>query len=122
MKKNIQAVWFILAVFYLASCTSNATVFVPVGEQFVLGEYKKGSYSARITNLSKEEVKVSVVDKKTNEQTQGFGLPKGNNAKVYISGSEKVLLKNFSDSILKIKVKLSETVQGMSYQPLPEEK
>lgn len=94
----------------------NANVTIPANQEFVLGEYQKSGYRARLINKSNLGFEVLVVDKKTNERTQGFGLDGNGSATVHIRKNEKVLLKNSNDEDIVVKVKLMTQVQGMRYQ------
>ena len=98
--------------------SNNANVTIPAGQEFVLGEYQESSYKAKLNNASNKSMQVSVVDKETNEQTQGFGLDGKGEATVYVSANEIVLLKNPNDKKILVKVKLSKTVEGMRYREI----
>lgn len=123
-KVSKVAVAFLGACFLLMSFTqstpfgSNANVTIPAQQEFVLGEYQKSSFKAKLNNTSNKMMEVSVVDKETNEQTQGFGLDGKASATVNISENEKVVLKNPNDEDITVKVKMSKTVKGMSYQEI----
>ena len=115
--RNVSSSFLILLfaiIFY--SCSSIATVTVPPNEQFLLGEYSDKSFSAKVTNLSRREVKVSIIDTKNREQTQGFGLPGGNHAKINVSSSEAVTFINQSNKDVKVRAKLDKNVEGMRYE------
>ena len=56
-----------------------ANVYIPAKQEFVLGEYEDSNFTAKLTNKGKQEVKIKIVDKKTEEQTQGFGLNPSSN-------------------------------------------
>ena len=98
--------------------SNNANVTIPAQQEFVLGEYQQSSYKAKLNNTSGKAMKVSVVDKETNKQTQGFGLEGKGEATVYVNKNEIVLLKNPNDKEITVKVKLSKTVSGMRYQEI----
>jgi hypothetical protein len=100
------------------SLPSNANVTIPANQEFVLGEYEKSGYRARLINKSDVGFEVLVVNKKTNERTQGFGLDGNGSATVHIRKDEKVLLKNPNDKEIIVRVKLSTVVSGMGYQEL----
>ncbi|MFT6981686.1 MAG: hypothetical protein ACJAUD_000450 [Crocinitomicaceae bacterium] len=96
----------------------NANFTIPAKQEFVLGEFQKSGYRARLINKSDLEFEVLVVDKKTNERTQGFGLEGKGSATMNFRKNEKVLLKNTNDQDIVVKVKLMSEVQGMRYQEL----
>jgi hypothetical protein len=116
---NSRFSFLILFVLPLVSCDENtANVTIPAGEEFVLGEQAATDYSAELTNLGEVEIKISVRSKESGEQTQGFGLPAGSDAEVNISTSERVYLLNDSEREAQVFVVLSESVEGMRYQPI----
>ena len=98
--------------------SSNANVTIPANQEFVLGEYQNSSYKAKLNNTSDKLMEISVVNKESNEQTQGFGLDGKGQATVYIGKDEKVLLKNPNDEEITVKVKLSKNGEGMRYQEM----
>jgi hypothetical protein len=123
--KALVALTVISLFTVLSSLTNNnmglpgaANVTIPANQEFVLGEYQKSGYRARLINKSNLGFEVLVVDKKTNERTQGFGLDAKGSATVHIRKNEKVLLKNTNDEDILVKVKLMTEVQGMRYQEL----
>ncbi|MEM0992614.1 MAG: hypothetical protein AAGI49_06230 [Bacteroidota bacterium] len=106
--------FFVFAV--LTSCSSTAGVFIEPNETFVLGEYQNTSFRAKLTNTSSEEIKISVVDTESQQQTQGFGLSGKSNAKIYVSKNETARIINPSDKHIKVKAVLSRNVEGMRYE------
>ena len=101
----------------LTSCTKAiAGVGIPAHQEFILGEYTNRSYKAILKNQGPTDVTVSVRDKSTGEQTQGFDL--AGSATVHISANEEVHLINNSDEEAQVKVTLNAKVQGMSYKAL----
>ncbi|MFT6244451.1 MAG: hypothetical protein ACJA0U_001202 [Salibacteraceae bacterium] len=96
----------------------NANVTIPAKQEFVLGEFQKSGYRARLINKSDLDFEVLVVDKKTNERTQGFGVEGKGSTAVNIRKNEKVLLRNTNNQDIVVKVKLMIEVQGMRYQEL----
>lgn len=110
-----------LGLFALSACSSNrATVFVPAGEQFLLGEMNNRSYKVKIRNASDTVVTIRAVDKTSGAFSQGFGLGARSSAKLSISGREKVYFINESSKEVKIQVELSKNVQGMRYEQIDE--
>ena len=79
------------------------------GEALVLGEGTQDSYSVDFTSLS-GSINVSVRDRKTGEQTQGFGL--GRKATVYIRPNEVIYLLNAGSGRARVKAKFSAAVRG----------
>lgn len=96
----------------------RSTVSIPAGQEFVLGEPSQKNYQAKLNNLSDAQVRVKVVDKKTQAQTQVLRLAANEEANVYISGDETVYLINPNDEDAKVKVFLSKGVEGMRYQEI----
>jgi hypothetical protein len=121
MKKGIKMIALLVSIaFVLSSCAVNSTLTIQPNEEFVLGEYQNTRFSAKVSNLSKEEVKVSIIDTESKKQTQGFGLPGKNNARINVSRSETVVFKNFSDKTVKVKARISRNVKGMRFQSASE--
>ncbi|MDB3907794.1 hypothetical protein OAK35_01575 [Crocinitomicaceae bacterium] len=125
MKARFYAIVILSGVFFaLPSLTwvlpnsNNANVTIPAQQEFVLGEYQKSSFKAKLNNTSNKQMEVRVLDKETNEQMQSFGLEGKGEAMVYISKGEKVLLKNPNEEEVTVRVKLSKTVGGMRYQQI----
>lgn len=115
----ILGVCFLLMSFAKSSVLSNrANVTIPANQEFVLGEFQNSSYKAKLKNASNALIEISVVDKETNEQTQGFGLDGKGEATVSISKNEKVLLKNPNDEEVLVRVTLNKNVEGMRYQEM----
>lgn len=103
----------------LNSCAKAvAGVGIPPRQEFILGEYNNGSYRATLNNQGRTDVTVSVRDKNTGEQTQGFGL--AGKVIVYISANEEVHLINDTDRKAQVQVKLNKNVQGMNYKSIKE--
>ncbi len=108
---------FLFFATQLTSCAKAvAGVGIPAQQEFILGEYSNRSYKAVLKNQGTTDVTVSVRDKSTGEQTQGFGL--AGSATVHISANEEVHLINNSDREAQVKVKLNANVQGMGYKAL----
>lgn len=88
----------------------SMTAIIPAGQQLVVGEGSSTSYTATISNRGNKDIKVSIRDKKTGVQTQGFGL-RGSD-KVNIRRHENIYLVNNSPKDLKVKVTMSEPISG----------
>lgn len=88
----------------------SLTVTIPAGQQLVVGEGSSTNYTATINNRGGKEVKVSIRDKKTGVQTQGFGL-RGSD-QVSIRRHENIYLVNYSKKELKVKVTMSKPISG----------
>ncbi|MEL6667409.1 MAG: hypothetical protein AAFP08_00470 [Bacteroidota bacterium] len=110
-----------LLMLVLANCSrSTAGVFIPANQEFILGEDSDYAYRARLKNESTFNIRVSVRDKVTGEQTQGFGLAGNGQTDVYISKDEEVHLINETETEGKVTVTLSRNVEGMRYEEVPE--
>lgn len=109
----------LFAVLAFNSCyTSQATVNISAGEEFVLGELEDSNFRVKLKNLGKEIIEVKAVDNKSGERTQSFGLSGGGQAELYVRKSERVILANPSRIDGKVKARLSKSVSGMRYQPI----
>ena len=80
------------------------------GRALVLGEGTVGEYAAVLMREG-GRVEVSVRDRKTGAQTQGFGL--GDRATVYIAPHEVIYLVNAGLGRASVRVEFSEPVGGM---------
>ncbi|MEM8586148.1 MAG: hypothetical protein AAGF87_17880 [Bacteroidota bacterium] len=110
-----------LIMISLANCSrSVAGVFIPANQEFILGEDSDYAYRANLKNESTFDIRVSVRDKETGEQTQGFGLAGNGKTDVYISRNEEVHLINETDREGKVTVSLSRNVEGMRYEEVKE--
>lgn len=109
----------ILIAIVLSGCASYSTIGIPAGEEFVLGEQENSSFRAELKNLSTETINVRAVDKTTGEQTQGFGLAGKGQTKLGVSRKETVILSNPTTKAVKVRAKLSRSVEGMRYQQMP---
>lgn len=110
----------ILLAITLSSCASHSTIGIPAGEEFVLGEGEKSSFRAELKNLSSTTLNVRTIDKITGEQTQGFGLAGKGQTQLRAGRRETVLLSNPTTRAVKVRAKLSKSVEGMRYQQMPE--
>lgn len=88
----------------------SMTVTIPPGQQLVVGEGSSTNYTATITSRGSHEVMVSIRDKQTGIQTQGFGL-KGKD-EVSIRRHENIYLVNKYNKDLKVKVTMSKPISG----------
>lgn len=117
MKRQLTAVLLVtLAGLLVSSCATNSTLTIQPGEEFVLGEYQNSRFSAEVTNLSGEEIMVSIIDTASGTQVQGFGLPGRNSARITVSKQETVVFRNFSDETVRVRARLGRTVEGMRFQ------
>jgi hypothetical protein len=94
----------------------TANVYIPPHQEFVLGEFEDSSFTAKLINKGKQEVKIRIVTKESEEQTQELVLDSGGETKVSVSKNEKVFLINKSSTEAHLKVKLNKGVEGMRYQ------
>ncbi|KGE88327.1 MAG: S41 family peptidase [Phaeodactylibacter xiamenensis] len=104
----------------LSACASYSTIGIPAGEEFVLGEQENSSFRAELKNLSSATLNVRTIDKITGEQTQGFTLPGRGQTQLRAGRRETVLLSNPTTRAVKVKARLSKSVEGMRYQQMPE--
>ena len=119
MKKVFKSIMVLMMTMpIMSSCAVKSTVSIPPQEEFVLGEYQNTRFSAIVTNLSKREVKIVIINTRSGKQTQGFGLPAKSNVQINISKEETLLFKNASKEQVKVKVRLGRDVKGMRYQPV----
>lgn len=119
MKKVLKSiVVLMMTMLIMSSCAVKSTVSIRSQEEFVLGEYQNTRFNAKVTNLSKKEVKVVIINTQSRKQTQGFGLAAKGAAQIYVSKEETVLFKNASEEQVKVKVRLGRGVEGMRYQPV----
>ncbi len=86
----------------------------------MLGEGEKSSFRAELKNLSSTTLNVRTIDKITGEQTQGFGLAGRGQTQLWAGRRETVLLSNPTTRAVKVRAKLSKSVEGMRYQQMPE--
>jgi hypothetical protein len=110
----------ILLTIALSSCSSYSTISIPAGEEFVLGERENSSFRAELKNLSSATINVRAINKITGEQTQGFGLAGKGQTKLRAGRRETVLLSNPTTKDVKVRARLSKSVEGMRYQQMPE--
>ena len=100
----------------LNSCsTFKSGLTIPANQTFLLGEFNDKNYSAELVNKSDLTVIVKVVNKKSSEVTQSFGLAPKGRTKVYISKNETVYFENKNGTDVKVDVSLSRGVEGMRY-------
>jgi hypothetical protein len=110
----------ILLTIALSSCSSYSNISIPAGEEFVLGERENSSFRAELKNLSSATINVSAIDRTTGEQTQGFGLAGKGQTRLGAGRRETVLLSNPTTKDVKVRARLSKSVEGMRYQQMPE--
>ncbi len=119
MKKVLKSiVVLMMTMIIMSSCAVKSTVSIRPQKEFVLGEYQNTRFNAKVTNLSKQEVKVVIINTLSGKQTQGFGLAAKGTAQIYVSKEETVIFKNASEEQVKVKVRLGRDVKGMRYQPV----
>jgi hypothetical protein len=120
MKKRLPSVLFLIfAGLLVSSCATNSTLTIQPREEFILGEFQNSRFSAEVTNLSGEEITVSIIDTASGEQVQGFGLPGRNSARITVSKQETVVFTNLSDETVRVRARLGRTVEGMRFQTVP---
>jgi hypothetical protein len=110
----------VLLTIVFSSCASYSTINIPAGEEFVLGEQENSSFRAELKNLSSTTINIGAVDRRTGKQTQGFGLAGKGQTKLRAGRQETVLLSNPTMSAVKVRARLSKSVEGMRYQQMQE--
>lgn len=110
----------ILLTIALSSCASYSTINISPGEEFVLGEQENSSYRLDLRNLSSETINVKTIEKTNGEQMQGFGLGSRSKTKLRIGRQEAAVISNPSKKAIKVRAKLTKSVEGMRYQPIPD--
>lgn len=90
------------------SAKEKVVVTIPVGQQLVIGEGTSASYTAelRVTR----QVKISIRDKETGAQTQGFGLR--GKERVHVRRHENIYVVNESGAPVKVTVEMTKSVAG----------
>ncbi len=107
----------LIAVALSACGRTVAGIGISANQEFVLGEGRHPAYQARLNNKDTVAVQVSVRNKKTKVQTQGFDL--AGTATVYVAADEEVHLINNSDQEVQVKATLNrKNIQGMRYLPV----
>ena len=114
MKKLLFELIILLALFNSCS-TFKSGLTIPANQTFLLGELNDKNYTAELVNKSSLTIVVKVLDNKSGEVTQSFGLAPEGNTKVYISKDETVYFENENGIDVKVDVILSKGVQGMRY-------
>jgi len=89
----------------------NAKATVKTGEALVLGEGTSEAYAAEISKIG-GSIKVSIRDRRTNEQTQGFGLGSGRSETVNIRPYEVIYLVHDGGLPARVSVTFSKPVSG----------
>ena len=113
MRKLLFAFTILLTLYSCSTLKSGLTI--PANQTFLLGEFNDKNYSAELVNKSDLTVIVKVVDKKSGEVTQSFGLAPKGRTKVYISKNETVYFENKNGTDVKVDVSLIRGVEGMRY-------
>jgi len=89
---------------------ASMKAIIPAGQQLVVGEGSSTNYTATIKSSGGHEIMVSIRDKQTGVQTQGFGL-KGKD-EVHIRRHENIYLTNKYGKDLKVKITTSKPISG----------
>ncbi len=89
----------------------KAKATVKSGEAFVLGEGTSDNYAVDISKVG-GSIKVSIRDRRTNEQTQGFGLGNMGIEKVNIRPYEVIYLVHDGGIPARVSVDFSQPVSG----------
>ncbi len=112
---------FLILLFAISSfaCSqSTAGLSIPARQQFVLGEYMTGSFTASMENRGSVPITVTTVDKQTGSERQRLSLPVGEKASVRVPASEEARLLNATDREADILVVMNKFVEGMSFLDL----
>ena len=90
---------------------TRAVATVAAGQRFVLGEGTSADYAATIRNRG-AAIDVRVRDRRTGEQTQGFGLAKRGRETVYVRPHEVLTLEHAGEGPTEIAVTFDRAVSG----------
>lgn len=90
---------------------TRAVATLAAGQRFVLGEGTSADYAATIRNRG-AAIDVRVRDRRTGEQTQGFGLGRRGRETVYVRPHEVLTLEHAGESTTDIVVTFDRAVSG----------
>ena len=90
---------------------TRAVASLTPGQRFVLGEGTSADYAATIRNRG-AAIDVRVRDRRTGEQTQGFGLAKRGRETVYVRPHEVLTLEHAGEGPTEIAVTFDRAVSG----------
>ncbi|MEO1653230.1 MAG: hypothetical protein AAFU64_06775, partial [Bacteroidota bacterium] len=101
----------------LGACASHSTIGIPPQEEFLLGERAKGSYQVSLQNLSDKQIFIKTKDRESGALLRELSLAPQAKTNLRISRQEFVVLQNVHKNQVKVKARLSKSVEGMRYQP-----
>ena len=96
---------------------AKATATLGRDQQFVVGEGTSASYAADLNNLG-AAIEVSVRDRRTGEQTQGFGLGRAGKATVNVRPHEVLYLVHEGRGTTRVSVDFDREVSGARVEDL----
>ncbi|OAV43150.1 hypothetical protein [Lewinella sp. 4G2] len=100
------------------AATDKHDVQIPGGYEFVVGESSVTGYSAKLINYGGKDITVSVRDKATGDQTQGFGLGKYGKVNINLGPNEQLHVENREGRERRITLQLSKEVAGARTIPV----
>jgi hypothetical protein len=102
------------------SCSSLKydAIEIPAGQEFVLGEMAKKSYSVYVKNPHAFPLLVEIRYAKTGKVSQKTILPPRGSRKFTMAQTEEIHFPNNGRLPITTKVALKEGVDGMEYRPL----
>lgn len=86
----------------------------------MLGEGENSSFRAELKNLSSVTLNIRTIEKSTGKQIQSFILAGRGQTQLRAGRRETVLLSNPTPRDVKVRARLSKSVEGMRYQQMPE--
>lgn len=101
----------------LGACATHSTIGIPAQEEFLLGEGAKGSYQVSLQNLSDKQIFIKTKDRKNGTLLRELSLEPQEKTNIRISRQEFVVLQNVHKNAVKVKARISKSVEGMRYQP-----
>lgn len=104
-------------LFVSSSCAQgSAGVTIPANQTFILGEYRTEGYRATMTNKSKRDVEVQLIDQANGNVVSTITLDGGGKATVKVADGQSVHLINEHDRSVKVMVRSSvKGSEGMRY-------
>ena len=91
---------------------------IPGGYEFVVGEGTADNYSVKLINYGGKDITVSVRDKESGKQTQGFGLGIYGKVNINLRPNEQLHIENREARERRISVAFTKPVAGARTIPL----
>ncbi len=115
MKKYLWALLVVGAC--LISCrTLNSTTYISPNKEFVLGQWKHGSYKAQLTNVDEADIEIVLTDMAGQRKSAGI-LYSGTSQNLKIPADKQVSFVNLGEETAAIRLKLvGDTRLSMGYQ------